>query len=187
MKNIIFFGAGASKADGVPIQNEIFDKYFEMCENERNKWTPEDGQSFEVGTIEGDFAWKAYCYYRNEKELVENFLEMYFGSISNKNYPTFEEVLALIDISTQRNEIFVDNGRYSLTEFRKILIETIKKTIEYYRSKSEHNYCNNLVRNLLSMNKLDKTVFVTTNYDMIIEKAIYGIGRKIDFGFEHMV
>lgn len=30
MKNVIFLGAGASKADGAPLQNELFREYFCM-------------------------------------------------------------------------------------------------------------------------------------------------------------
>lgn len=183
MKNVIFIGAGASKADGTPVQNEIFDKFFEMCEYEKDSWSPKDGESFEVGTIEGDYVWKAYCHYCNEEDLVKGFLETYFGDITNMVYPTFEEALALIDISMQRNELFLDDKRFDLIGFRNILIETIKKTIEYYQAKSDCNYCNNLVKKLLEMNKLNETIFVTTNYDLLLEKAIYHAGRDVDFGF----
>lgn len=184
MKNVIFMGAGASKADGAPVQNEIFNKFFEMCECEKDLWSPKEGESFEVGTIEGGFAWNAYCHYRNEEDLVKSFLEIYFGDITSKVYPTFEEVLALIDISMQRKELFLVDKRFDLNKFRNIIIETIKKTIEYYQTKSEHNYCDKLVEKLLHLNKLNETIFVTTNYDLLLEKAIYHAGQEIDFGFE---
>lgn len=134
-----------------------------------------------------NYSWKRLCHYGNKKDFIKNSLEMYFGNVFDESYPTFEEMLALIDISVQRNEVFSCDERFDLADFKGRIIDTIKETIEYFQRKSKYTYCNKLVENLLKLNKLDETVFITTNYDLFLDKAIRNINRTINYGFDDII
>jgi hypothetical protein len=82
----VFLGAGASKAEGAPLQGELFQAYFSSSEFNPN---------------------------RNlmDRELVA-FFGLLFGidvreaKIRTIQFPTFEEVLGLTDLAVLRKESF---------------------------------------------------------------------------------
>ena len=86
MKIAIFLGAGASAAEHCPIQNQLFVEYFksltiEDYESEMNKELHRFFKlMFDIDTINDD--------------------------IEKISFPTFEEVLGLIDLAEQRRESF---------------------------------------------------------------------------------
>src|ERR1700722_4187000 len=82
----IFFGAGASKAEGAPLQDELFRDYF-------------SSPSFKNSTELMD------------QELTAFFWDMFHldvkrGKIAEMNFPTFEEVLGLTDLAIMHKEAF---------------------------------------------------------------------------------
>ena len=82
----IFLGAGASKAEGAPLQGELFAEYFSSTHFRRSRSSM-------------------------DRELTDFFSEM-FGlnvkrrDITNVTFPTFEEVLGLTDLAVMRKEAF---------------------------------------------------------------------------------
>ncbi|HKV81442.1 MAG TPA: hypothetical protein VJP02_25060 [Candidatus Sulfotelmatobacter sp.] len=82
----IFLGAGASKAEGAPLQGDLFREYF-------------SSPVFKTSTDLMD------------RELADFFREMFHldvmgGNVSKLNFPTFEEVLGLTDLAIMRKEAF---------------------------------------------------------------------------------
>jgi hypothetical protein len=83
----IFLGAGASKAEGAPLQGELFKEYF--------------SSSLYRGATRSLM----------NRELTEFFSEM-FGidvkrsDLTDDTFPTFEEVLGLTDLAVMRKEAF---------------------------------------------------------------------------------
>lgn len=81
IEEIVFLGAGASAADGAPVQNRLFKEYF------ANR-PPKDAIS----------------------QSLSQFFKDFFGIDTSKNlknieFPTFEEILGILEISLtlQRN------------------------------------------------------------------------------------
>lgn len=96
MNITIFLGAGASAAENLPIQNEIFSQYFKyiLPENKNKKMN---------------------------RELVEFFKDLFFIDVENNdaeniNFPTFEEVLGILDLAEQRGEAFKNYKSESYTD-----------------------------------------------------------------------
>src|SRR5438270_8172542 len=86
VNTVIFLGAGASKAEGAPLQGELFRDYFSSAQ-------------FRTSADEMD------------RELATFFSLMFgidvdHGNMSRINFPTFEEVLGLTDIAILRKEAF---------------------------------------------------------------------------------
>ena len=83
-ENVVILGAGASKSEGAPLQRDLFRSYFEAVRDE--------GAHFE-----------------RQRELT-TFFDTFFGidldggDLSKANFPTFEEVLGIIEIALQRGE-----------------------------------------------------------------------------------
>ena len=82
----IFLGAGASKAEGAPLQGELFWEYFSSpaFRNSRSLM---------------------------DRELTEFFRKMFNidvkrRDLTNDDFPTFEEVLGLTDLAILRKEAF---------------------------------------------------------------------------------
>src|SRR5688572_7550506 len=82
IRNVIFLGAGASAAEGLPIQRDLFTSYFAH--------TPET-------TLQESWA-----------KDVSFFFEKVFGitpeALGSSRLPTFEEVLGLIDLAIARGD-----------------------------------------------------------------------------------
>ena len=84
MKITIFLGAGASAAENLPIQNELFSEYFKDLK-------PSDYDK------------------EMNKELHRFFKQMFNidlkkDKIEEVNFPTFEEVLGILDLAEHRRE-----------------------------------------------------------------------------------
>src|SRR5260221_9250062 len=87
----IFLGAGASKAEGAPLQGELFREYF-------------GSRNFRVISDEMD-------------DVLASFFLLMFGidvknqQVSKITFPTFEEVLGLTDLAVLRKETFFFSSR----------------------------------------------------------------------------
>jgi hypothetical protein len=169
----IFLGAGASKAEGAPLQGELFADYF-------------SSPSFRRGRGKMD------------RELAAFFSEM-FGldvrhcDLANINFPTFEEVLGLTDLAIMRKEAFrhfdIENrdrnsgrlrfiAQYLVFLVAKVLHEKLGDRARLHRQ---------LVTALRGRNELLNTVFVSTNYDILIDNALteeQQNGIYLDYGVE---
>jgi len=166
IENLIFLGAGASHSEGVSIQAHLFKDFFITYANVNN------------GKI------------NKIKQNIQNFFSTFFGfdlQLSeqvNKDFPTFEEVLGILDLSIQKNEGF-RNFQY-VSKIREDLITLIALTIEKKLS-AVPNYHNILLRRLKRENELLKTSFISLNYDIIIDNRLteqypeYHLDYGIDF------
>jgi hypothetical protein len=168
----IFLGAGASKADGALLQWQLFPEYFS---SQKVRQT--------LGLMDG--------------ELAEFFRDMFLIDVDHPDvkgigFPIFEEVLALTDLAIIRKEAFrnfdLENrtdksgrlrriGQYLVFLVAAILNEKLKDRAKFHRL---------LVKRLVDDNSLRKVVFVSTNYDILIDNALtdqHGV-VDLDYGID---
>jgi len=169
----IFLGAGASKAEGAPLQGELFREYF-SSELFKQSHDPMDA------------------------DLTTFFLRMFridvHQDVSKVEFPTFEEVLGLTDLAIIRKEAFrhfdiekraANSGSLRLIAqhlvflVAKILDEKLKDRAPLHRS---------LVSALNAANELRNVAFVSTNYDILLDNALTDEhssgGIDLDYGVE---
>lgn len=89
IEQIIFLGAGASAADGAPVQNKLFKEYFE-------------------NGPQGD----------KISQNLSDFFKKFFGidtsiKVAKIEFPTFEEILGILEMSISRSESFKGYPPYS--------------------------------------------------------------------------
>src|SRR6266446_5659535 len=169
----IFLGAGASKAEGAPLQGELFKDYF-------------SAPSFRKSHSKMD------------KELTAFFSEMFHldvkrGDISGINFPTFEEVLGLTDLAILRKEAFrhfdIENRAPNSGRLRYIaqyLVFLVAKVLDS-SLQGRPTIHQKLVRRLYAANLLSETLFLSTNYDILIDNALtemYVHDVDLDYGVE---
>lgn len=93
MKTAIFLGAGASKAEGAPMQNELFREYFKSVKSVPEITVAPNSPI----SIKGELA---------------KFFQLMFGinieaddkTLAKTDFPTFEEVLGILDLAEIRRE-----------------------------------------------------------------------------------
>lgn len=154
----IFLGAGASAAENLPIQSDLFVDYF---------------KSLKDNDFESDM----------NKELYKFFKQMFDIDITKDdmdkvNFPTFEEVLGLLDLAEKRGEAFKNFGMENLSNksdsirfLRQYLILLMAKAI--HESENRNNkYHKLLVDNLSKANLIEKTTFISANYDIHVDNTI---------------
>jgi len=158
---VIFLGAGASAADGAPIQSRLFNDYFANGPH---------------------------------RDAIGNSLSQFFmdffgidtANHPNINFPTFEEILGILELSINRNESFKNYPLIPQTpkiqNIREQLIFLIAKIL---KSKLENNRVNHdaLVHRLKSRSLLKKTAFISLNYDILIDNALTDIHDFMDLGY----
>jgi len=174
MKIAIFLGAGASAAEGAPIQSTLFKDYFKLVKNRGGHYSPE-----------------------HERELATFFQLMFDIDVDNVNldsavFPTFEEALGILDLADLKNEAFKDfpninfasnSGRikflrlYLVFLMADIINDSLRKSKDIHRK---------LINILDGLNQIDNTVFVTTNYDILCDNALLDLypGKKVDYGVD---
>ncbi|MTI70832.1 MAG: hypothetical protein FH751_11340 [Firmicutes bacterium] len=169
----IFLGAGASKAEGAPLQNEIFYEYF-SSEDFNNSY---DEMDRELATFFYDFF----------------NIDLDNDSLENVVFPTFEEALGLIDLAIRRKESFVgfdivnrasNSGR--LRFISQYLVFLIAKLLNKKLKKS-NNLHDQLVERLYYLNIIKDTFFISTNYDILIDNALVKLYNKdiyLDYGID---
>lgn len=159
MKITIFLGAGASAAENLPIQNELFSHYFKyILPKDKNK--------------------------KMNRELAKFFKDLFFIDVINDdvdkiNFPTFEEVLGVLDLAEQKRESFKhyktesynDSNNTSISYIRQCLIMLTAYTLNN-ASSSSNNYHKMLVSNLVKEGLICDTNFISANYDIHIDNAI---------------
>lgn len=153
----IFLGAGASKADGAPLQGELFWQYF-------------SSRLYKDSADEMD------------RELVTFFLQMFQidvdADVSKVSFPTFEEVLGLTDLAILRKEAFrnfdIENRAANSGRLRFIAQYLVFLVAKVLDSKLEARPTSHrkLVTALHAGAELKNVVFVSTNYDILIDNAL---------------
>lgn len=187
MKTAIFLGAGASAAEGAPMQGELFKEFFKS--NGANDDSP---------------------FGKMYKSLVE-FFDSVFGvnperqDLGSINFPTFEEALGILDLSESRGEslrafsgrsplradnlgdIFSGNNEVRLIRLYLVLamstaIEKRLRSLEAYPTYPHQM----LVANLKNQKRLSDTIFISTNYDLLMDGAIsrHFEQAAVDYGVE---
>ncbi len=169
----IFLGAGASKAEGAPLQGELFREYFS---------SPDFRKSHR----------------KMDHELAAFFLEMFHIDVKRRdiaavNFPTFEEVLGLTDLAIMRKEAFrhfdIENRDRNSGRLRFIaqyLVFLVAKVL-HAKLGDRAKLHRQLVTALRAGNELLNTVFVSTNYDILIDNALTeerANGISLDYGVE---
>jgi hypothetical protein len=169
----IFLGAGASKAEGAPLQGELFQEYFasDLFKNSRDEM---------------------------DRELATFFLEMFQidvdnGDIRKIKFPTFEEVLGLTDLAIMRKESFrnfdIENRATNSGRLRFIaqyLVFLVAKVLDV-KLHGHAELHRNLVGALRNSKELRNVAFVSTNYDILIDNALteeHAHGIDLDYGVE---
>ena len=154
----IFLGAGASKAEGAPLQGELFREYF-------------SSDLFRPGQDVMD------------RELAAFFQEMFQidiadGHVREIEFPIFEEVLGLTDLAIIRKEAFkhfdVENRAANSGRLRFIaqyLVFLVAKVLDA-KLRDRAEFHRRLVNALGEANELRNVVFISTNYDILIDNAL---------------
>jgi len=169
----IFLGAGASKAEGAPLQGDLFREYFSSADFRESPR-------------------------KMDRELAAFFLEMFHIDVKRRDiraatFPTFEEVLGLTDLAIMRKEAFrhfdIENRDRNSGRLRFIaqyLVFLVAKVL-HAKLAERATLHRNLVRALRAGGQLLSTVFVSTNYDILIDNALteeQGNGIYLDYGIE---
>lgn len=168
-----FLGAGASKAEGAPLQGELFREYFSS---------------------------PAYqpLHDSMDSELATFFLQMFRinvdADVSRVNFPTFEEVLGLTDLAILRKEAFrhfdIENRAVNSGSVRFIAQHLVFLVAKILDAKLQDHAIlhRRLVSALNEARELPNLVFVSTNYDILIDNALTDEhssgGIDLDFGVE---
>lgn len=174
-KRIIFLGAGASAAEGAPVQSKLFKEYFNHC--------------LVNGISIDEHLTKYFKSFWN--------IDITRGNINNILFPTFEEALGILELAKQRQEGF--KGYYSTANSNSIdhtiedLILLISQVLEW-KLQNNNKYHTELVNKLIDLGYYTETSFISLNYDILIDNAItlrvdavdldYGIDL-MNYKFEH--
>jgi SIR2-like domain len=169
----IFLGAGASRTEGAPLQGELFRDYFSSPLFKNSA----DGMDRELATF----------FFEMFQIDVDN------GDIAKIKFPTFEEVLGLTDLAVMRKESFrnfdIENRATNSGRLRFIaqyLVFLVAKVLDD-KLQGHATHHRQLVEALRTANRLMKVVFVSTNYDILIDNALTEVkahGIDLDYGVE---
>jgi hypothetical protein len=133
-----------------------------------------------------------------DRELATFFLEMFqidvdHGDMNKINFPTFEEVLGLTDLAIIRKEAFrhfdIENRAANSGRLRFIAQYLVFLVAKVLDAKLQQNAVEHrkLVTALRVAGKLRDVVFVSTNYDILIDNALteeHNHGTDLDYGVE---
>ncbi|MGL6107994.1 SIR2 family protein [Romboutsia sp.] len=167
MKIAIFLGAGASAAENCPIQSELFREYFKnMTEKDYNS----------------DMNIALYKFF---KEMFN--IDIKKDDMETVCFPTFEEVLGLLDLSEQRRESFKNFGLETLSKkvdstrfLRQYLILLMAKAIDKSEKSNNHHH-KLLVDNLRTAGLLEEATFISANYDIHIDNTIAALYKSKEY------
>ena len=172
MTTVIFTGAGAAKADGLPLQTELFKEFFSRAA------TPAARSRL--------------------ASIVVSFFETVFGVNPLKqpgvSLPTFEEALGVLELAASREETIMGLGGDQTHHVRRQLILSLAATVAR-DSAAGASFHSKLVAKLREASLLNDVTFITTNYDTLLDDAIEmeaittsrGTGSIVDYGFGGMV
>ena len=160
IEEVIFLGAGASMSEGASSQEHLFRDYFIS--------TAQEGPEEKLKERIIDF-FKTFFGIDIPKELKKD------SKLEKLPFPTFEEVLGVIEFALNREESFKDytfiprdNSLHQIKEDLIFLIAlTLKRKLE--RKNVHHK---KLIQRLKNENKILQTAFISLNYDLLIDNAL---------------
>ncbi len=173
IKTTILLGGGASAAEGAPVQNLLFKKYFKALREKKN-----------------------YSDGKRVSELCAYFKQMFFIDVLHDDldaieFPTFEEAIGLLDLAVRKRQSFKDFDLESIAKssnrigfIRQYLVLLMAEVLEDKTAavKGLHRV---LVDRLSALGCLNDTIFLSTNYDVLIDQAL--IVRNdiaVDYGID---
>jgi len=150
---IVIFGAGATKACGGPLTNEILP------------------QAFELG-VRPDIEREDYINLQ-EQFLIENFhLPQQQVDRTESDYPALPLLLSLVDTAIDRNQPMGANWPVEkLRHVRRALQYVVFALLEYKLRRINHNYYADLLDTLDPTRNATPTV-ISLNYDVIVDNAM---------------
>jgi len=171
--DVIILGAGASASEGAPLQNTLFSDYCKLCM----------GRSQETET------------YKMEERL-RTFFKVFFGieithrSETSNLFPTFEEILGILELSLDRNESFrnlsITPNSPRVQLIRQDLIFSIAMILDKKLGVAENDdqgHHSKLIRRLAEQKQLRRTAFISLNYDILIDNALANIYPSYDLEY----
>lgn len=178
MKTAIFLGAGASKAEGAPLQGDLFKEYFKFIRERMPSY-----YTTEMGTE------------------LRTFFDIMFSidvdtqNLDKINFPTFEEVLGILDLAIQRGETLkeydLDNVASNNNRLRTVRLHIIMSMAQiiHEKLKTHNGLHERLCNKIASVNRTGDFIFVSTNYDILIDNALTILRRDwpdvmLDYGIE---
>ena len=171
-KTVIFLGAGASAAEGAPVQANLFREYFTSYRRR-----PE-GTVFEE--MDGELATYFLCFWGINVDDPNL-------DLAHTEFPTFEEALGLLEIAESRAEFFKDfSGLYPERtrgrEMRSHLVNLIGRIL-HEKLETSLGHHTVLVSSIKEAGLLPSTTFIGLNYDILIDRAIISeTGSDPDYG-----
>lgn len=171
-KNVFIFGAGASKDEGLPIQEELLFNYFSHQHNDQ-------------------FRQILSSYFKD-------FFQINVNDVDKNSIPTFEEALGIIEAAIDNEQTFGPN--YPLKELHKLrtaLIMAMGISIEHCSINTNDTH-QRLMDVLFSNSQFNNEEygFISFNYDLLLDKSLmntlendiyvdYGIGFANEFIYQH--
>jgi len=182
-KTVVFLGAGASCAEGAPLQGKLFRKYFTYYNSPMNQ----------------------QCLRHRWDEELAMFFKTFFGidindkeGIKTASFPTFEEVLGIIEIADSQNESFkgwdtsehvhrlISDQKPLLKHMHDILILLIAEILDY-TLKDKAQYHPQLIRSLHDADWLRTTSFISLNYDILIDNALLKADEEYGLDLDYAI
>jgi hypothetical protein len=158
-RKVIILGAGASRADGAPLQSQLFPKYAEIIKDRARS-----------GALRPA-----------DQALCDFFQEFWGAGITGPDpdevpFPTFEEALGLLELANARGEFFKGFGSlpHRTSPAHKIhdhLIGLIATVLDHTLRGSNRNH-SALARSLARLHWFSNTSFISLNYDLLIDSAL---------------
>lgn len=172
-KTAIFLGGGASAAEGAPVQSMLFKKYFKALRAETN---------YSDCTIVSEL--RAYF-----KQMF--YIDVLQDDLDKINFPTFEEAIGLLDLAVRKRQSFRDFDLENLAQnsnrigyIRQYLVLLMAEVLEE-KTTVVRGFHRELVAHLAEFGCLMDTIFISTNYDLLIDRALAcKDGIVIDYGIE---
>ncbi len=165
---VIFLGAGASAAEGAPVQKDLFSAFFRM-ENGDGRNPASTGR-------------------------LHRFFKQFFGiDITGQQegvvFPSFEETLGMLEIAMDRGESFrgypATTHAPDVQTIREDLIFLIALVLNRTLMTSGGHH-KTLVKRLVREGRITSTAFISLNYDILIDNALIELhpGFDLDYGVE---
>jgi hypothetical protein len=181
IETVFILGAGASHAEGAPLQRDLFSEYHRSLNEPESAWATMD------------------------KEIVE-FFQAFFGidfaqpsptcgcgvpfdsNRPYKPYPTFEEVLGIIEIALDRRESFpgfdVTPQNPRLQRMQGHLVDLIANMLGNI-GRTGAAYHRKLANSLHKQGSLLTTGFISLNYDTFVDSALEDLHDiDLDYGVD---
>lgn len=181
IEDVVILGAGASKSDGAPLQSELFETFFyfyvagewDHVENLKEPIELISNFFYKVWNIDiGLFDKEKEKDERNNAYRAGNLKEYY--QEKRRFLPSFEECLGILDLANIRKESICGLNKDVIQKTRNAMIMLIAETIKKSLQKKEGPASNHrdLIKRLIKEEKLEKTAFISLNYDILIDNAL---------------